>query len=137
MIDINNNEPSFYTFSISVNKCIGSCNNINDLYAKLCVSDIVKNINVKVFNLMSRTNETRYIEWHETCKCKCRLDVSVCNNKQRWNKDKCRCECKELIDKGIWDKIFIWNPSICGCECDKSYGIGQYLDYEICECRKK
>ena len=30
-----------------------------------------------------RTNETRHIEWHETCKCKCRLDTSVCNNKQR------------------------------------------------------
>ena len=36
-------------------------------------------------------------------KCKCRLDVSVCNNKQRWNENKCRCECKELIDKGVWD----------------------------------
>ena len=42
---------------------------------------------------MSRTNETRHIEWHE-CKCKCRLDGSVCNNKQRWNEDKCRYECK-------------------------------------------
>ena len=50
--------------------------------------------NVKVFNLMSRTNKTRYIEWHETCMCKCRLNASVCNNKQRWNEDKCRCECK-------------------------------------------
>ena len=48
---------------------------------------------------MSRTNETRHIEWHKTCKCKCRLDASVFNNKQRWNEDKCRCECKELIDK--------------------------------------
>ena len=47
---------------------------------------VAKNVNVKVFNLMSRTNETRHIKWHETCKCKCRLDASVCNNKQRWNK---------------------------------------------------
>ena len=44
---------------------------------------VVKNLNVKVFNLMSRTNETSHIKWHETCKCKCRLDTSVCNNKQR------------------------------------------------------
>ena len=29
-----------------------------------------------MFNLMSRTNETTHIEWHETCKCKCRLDDS-------------------------------------------------------------
>ena len=48
---------------------------------------------------MSRTNETRHIEWHETCKCKCGLDASVCNNKQHWDEDKYRCECKELIDK--------------------------------------
>ena len=44
-------------------------------------------------------------EWHEMCMCKCRLDASVSNNKQRWNDDKCRCECKELIDKGVCDKF--------------------------------
>ena len=44
--------------------------------------NVVKNLIVKVFNLMSRTNETRHIEWYETCKCKCRLDGSVCNHKQ-------------------------------------------------------
>ena len=38
-----------------------------------------------VFNLISRTNKTRYIKWHETCKCKCRLDTSVCNNKKKKN----------------------------------------------------
>ena len=43
---------------------------------------------------MSRTNKTRHVSWHETCKCKCRLDASVCNNKQCWNNDKYRCECK-------------------------------------------
>ena len=46
------------------------------------------------------------MKWRETCKSKCRLDASVCNNKQRWNEDKCRCECKELIDKGICNKGF-------------------------------
>ena len=43
----------------------------------MCVPDVVKNLNVKVFNLMSRTNETRHIEWYETFRCKCRLDASV------------------------------------------------------------
>ena len=103
----------------------------------MCVPDVIKNLNVKVFNLMSKTNETRHIEWHETCKCKCRLDASVCNNKQRWNDDKCRCECKELIDKGVCDKGYAWNPSNCECECDKSCDVGEYLDYENCKCRKK
>ena len=98
IINVNSDEPVFYHFSIKTSKCSGSCNNINDPYAKMCVPDAVKNLNVKVFNLMSRTNETRHIKWHETCKCKCRLDASVCNNKQHWNYDKCRCECKELIN---------------------------------------
>ena len=44
---------------------------------------------------MSRTNETTHIKWHESCKCKCRLDTGVFNNRQRWNDDICRCECKE------------------------------------------
>ena len=94
----------------------------------MCVPDVVENLNV---------NETRDIEWHETCKCKCRLYASICNNKQPWNNDKCRCECKELIDKGVWEKGFIWNPSNCQCECDKSCDIGEYLDYENCRSRKK
>ena len=91
MINVNRNESSFYPYSIKVNKFSGSCNNINGPYAKLCVHDVVKNINVKVFNIMSR-----HIVWHETCKCKCRLDASVFNNKQCWKKDKWRCECKEF-----------------------------------------
>ena len=86
---------------------------------------------------MSRTNEARHIKWHGTCKCKCRLDASVCNNKQRGNDDKCRCECKELIDKGVRDKGFIWNRSNCECECNKSCDVGKYLEYENCKCRKK
>ena len=127
----------FYPFSSKVNKCSGNCNNINDPYAKICVSDTVKDLNVRVFHLMSRTNETRHIEWHETCKCICRLDNIICNSKQRWNEDKCRCECKELIDKGVCDKVCVWNPSNCECECDKSCNIGEYLDYSSCKFRKK
>ena len=112
IINLNTNErltlnTLFYPYSININKCKDSCNTVNDPYAKICAPDNIKNTNVKVFNLMSRTNETRHIKWYKTCKYRCRLDASLCNNKQRWNKDKCRCECKELIDKGICDERFI------------------------------
>ena len=80
------------------------CNTINDLYSKICVPDNIKKTNVKTFNLMLRTNERRDIKWHKTCKYRCKLDASICNNKQRWSKDKCRGECKELIDKGMCDE---------------------------------
>ena len=86
---------------------------------------------------MSGTNETRAIEWHETCKCRCRFNSSVCNNKQRWNDDKCWCECKELINKGVCNMGFIWNLSNCECKCYKSCDFSEYLDYKSCKCRKR
>ena len=127
VVNVDGDEPVFFPFSIETNKCSGSCNNINYPYSKIC----------KVFNLMSRTNETRYIEWHETCKCECKFGKNVCNNKQHWNKNKCKCECKELIDKGVCNKGFNWNPSNCECEYDKAGDVGEYLDYENSKCRKK
>ena len=67
IINVNTNESVFYPFSIKTSKCSGSCNNINDPYAKMCVPDVIKNLNVKVFNLISRINETRHKDCHETC----------------------------------------------------------------------
>ena len=133
--DINSNNPIFYPFITKINKCSDNCNNINNPCAKIGVPDVIKDLNVKVFNLISKTNETRQIKWHETCKCICRLNKIICNSKQRWNEDKCRCECKELIDKGVYDKGYVWNPSNCECECDKSCNISEYVDYS--NCRKK
>ena len=125
IINVNSNEPVVYLFSIKTSKCSGSSNNINNPYAKICFPDIIKDLNVKVFNLSPRTNETRQIKCHETCKCECKLDASVCNNKQRSNNDKCQCESKELIDKGICNKEYIWNPGNCKCECDKNCDVSE------------
>ena len=77
------------------------------------------------------------IKWHETCKCKSRVEASVCNNKQRWNNDKCSGECKELIDKSMYRKGFIWNASNCECKCNKSCDVGESWDFENCKCRKR
>ena len=62
IINVNRNNPIFYSLSIKISKCSGNCNNINDPYAKICVPDVVKDLDVKVFNLISRTNETRHIK---------------------------------------------------------------------------
>ena len=43
----------------------------------------------------------------------------------------------ELIDKGVWDKGYVWNPSNCECECDKTFDVGEYLDYKNCKYRKR
>ena len=85
-----------------------------------------------------RLNETRNVLWHESCKCICKLNSSVCNNKHIWNDDTCRCDCNEDFS-GIINcaKGFMWNPSTCECQCDKRCKSGQYLDYKNCVCKIK
>ena len=63
--NVDGDDSAFFPFSIKTSRCSGSCNNINNPWAKLGVHDVVKNLNVKVFNLVSGTNETRRIEWYE------------------------------------------------------------------------
>ena len=86
-MNINSDKPLFYPYSILVNKCSGSCSNINNTYAKLCVPDIVKNMNIKVFNLVSIFNETGHMSWHETCICNdvnVRIMIKVELNVKNW-----------------------------------------------------
>ena len=61
IINLNSNELMFYPYSIKINKCKSNFNTVNNAYDKICVPDKIKNTNVKVFNLISRTNETRHI----------------------------------------------------------------------------
>ena len=58
IVNVNSDGPVFFPFSIKASKCSGSCNNINDPYAKICVPDVVKNLSVKVFNLELMKEET-------------------------------------------------------------------------------
>ena len=110
-INVNRNNAVSYPFSIETSKCRGNYNNISDPYVKICVPDVVKDLNVKVFYLISRTNQTRHIKWPKTCRCMCRLDAIVCNNKQceyldyenskckKWLVYKLVDECKKNIDE--------------------------------------
>ena len=99
--------------------------------AKLCVPNVIKGVNMQVYNFLMRLNETRNVLWHESCKCLCKLNSSICNNKQIWNSDTCRCDCNEDF-AGIIScaKGYTWNPSICKCQCDKWCKPGQYLDHK-------
>ena len=121
-----------------VNKCSGSCNTLDEPMAKLCVSNIIKGVNMKVYNFFIRLNETHNVLWHKSCKCVCRLNSSVCNSKQIWNSDTCNCDCNEdfagIISCG---KGYTWNPSTCACECDMWRRPGQYLYYKKCVCKNK
>ena len=131
-------EALFYPYNALVNECSGSCNMLDDPMAKLCVPNIIKRVNMKVYNFLMRLNETRNVLWDESCKCVCRLNSSVCNSKQIWNSDTCRCHCNEDFAGIIsCDKGYTWNPSTCECQCDMWCKPGQYLDHKKCVSKNK
>ena len=67
-------EALFYPYNIQVNKCSGSCNTLDDTIEKLCVSNVIKGLNIKVYNFLTMLNETRNVLRHESCKCVCKLN---------------------------------------------------------------
>ena len=140
LLDVNEvvGEALFYLYNKLVKKCSGSCNTLDDPMAKMCVPNIIKRINMKVYNFLMMLNETRNVLWHKSCKCVCRLNSSVCNSKQIWNGNTCRCNCNEDFAGIIsCDKGYTWNPSTCECQCDMWCKPGQYLDYKKCVCKNK
>ena len=131
-------EALFYPNNMLVNKCSGSCDTLDNPMSKICVLKIIKNVNMKVYNFLMRLNETRNVLWHESCKCVCRLNSSVCNSKQIWNSNTCRCDCNEDFAGIInCNKGYKWNPSTCECQFDKWCKTGQYLDHKNCVCKNK
>ena len=140
ILDVNEGvgEALFYPYNVLVNKCSLSCDTINNPMAKLCAPNVIKRVNMQVYNFLMRLNETRNVLWHESCKCICKLNSSVCNNKQICNDDTCRCDCNEdFTDIISCDKGYTWNPSTSECQCDKWCKPGQYLDHKNCICKNK
>ena len=140
ILDVNEgvDEALFYLYNVLVNKCSGSCNTFDNPMAKLCVPNVIKRVNMQVYNFLMRLNETRNVFWHESCKCVCKLNSSVCNNKQIWNSNTCSCDCNEDF-AGIMNctKGYTWNPSTCECQCDTLCKPGQYLNHKNCVCKNK
>ena len=116
-----------FPYKIKVDRCVGSCNDVDSPCFKVCLPDIVKNISVKVFELISQRNGFKKIEFHKSYKCDCLLNETVCNDQQKWNKDKCRCECLK-IEK--CDVGFSWNVVNCRCEFKKA---AKLMEEEKCK----
>ena len=125
-------------YNVLVNNGSGSCNTFNNPMAKLCVPNVIKRRNMQVYNFLMRLNETRNVLWHESCKCVCKVNSSVCNSKQIWNSDTCRCDCTEDF-AGIINctRGYTWNPSACECQRDMWGKPGQYLNRKNCVFKNK
>ena len=89
ILDVNEGvgKALFYPYNVLINKCSGSCNALDNPMTKFCVPNVIKRANMQVYNLLMRLNETRNVLWHESYKCVCKLNSSVCE---------CQCDtwCK-------------------------------------------
>ena len=105
---------------VSVNICDGSCKNINDQYARVCILNKIKYINVKRFTLMPGVNETRFLVQRKSCKCKSKCNCKLLQFKAKWNHNECWRECKESDDWSYLEKGYVRNLNKCDCECNKA-----------------
>ena len=115
----------YYPFAVNLDRCIRSCNTLNDLSNKLCVPSKTEELVLSVFNKITGINELKILTKHISCECKSQFDGSKCNLNQKWNNTKCRCESKNLKEHYARKKDYIWNSATCTCKN------GEYLASSI------
>ena len=83
-------EFHYYPFAVKLDRCVVSCNTLNYLSNKVCLSNKTEDLNLSVFNMITEINELKILTKHISCECKCKLDGTKCNSNQWWNNYKCR-----------------------------------------------
>ena len=86
LINLHPNEYShpfhYEPLLVKSDKCFGSCNTINNLSNKVCVSNKTEDLNLSVFNMMAGINESKTLTKYISCKCKSKLDGTKCDSNQ-------------------------------------------------------
>ena len=59
LIDLNPLELNYHLLMVSLDKCNGSCNAVDDLFTKKYAPSKTKNVNVEVVNVIIRINEIK------------------------------------------------------------------------------
>ena len=112
LFNLHRNEYSqylqYYPFAVKLDRCVRSCNTLNNLSNKVFVPNKTEDLNLSVFNLIMGINESKILRKHISCECECKFDCRKCNSNHR-------CECK----KHICEKDYIWNTPTCSSENDK------------------
>ena len=91
-IDLNSVELNFYLFTISFK----ICNADDDLFKKVCFLSGTKDVNVKVFNMITKINQIKTLLQHSSYNFSCTFNSAASNSNENWDSDKCQCECKNL-----------------------------------------
>ena len=117
LINLHPNEYSqefhYYPFAVKLDRCVGSCNALNDLSNKVCIPNKTEDLNLSVFNMITGINESKTLIKHISCECKCKFDETKSNSNQWWNNGKCRCEHKK---HHVCEKDYVCNPTTRNCE---------------------
>ena len=112
-----NSHPNEYSqefpycpFAIKLDRCVGSCNTLNDLSNKICLPKKTEDLNLSICNMITGINESKTLTKHILCECECRFDGRKCNSVQWWNNNKCQCQCEKCH---VCD--YVLNPATCKC----------------------
>ena len=77
--NIYSQEFHYYPFAVKLDRCVGSCNTLNDFSNKVCVPNKIEYLNLNVFNMITGINEYKTLTKHISYECKCRFDGKKCN----------------------------------------------------------
>ena len=83
-------------FAVKWDRYIRSRNILNDLSNKVFIPNKTEDLNLRVFNIIARLNESKTLTNHISCEYKCKFDGPKCNSNQSWNKNKCWCDFKNI-----------------------------------------
>ena len=120
-----------------LDRCVGSCNTLNDLSNKVCISNQTEDLNLSVLNMIARINKSETLTKQISCECKCKFylkcgwnEIQIvffkkCNSNQKWNRKK----------HHICEKDYIWNPAACSCNNGKY--LASITDNSVITCDKK
>ena len=82
-------EFHYYPFSVKLDRCVGSCNTLNDFSNKVCIPNKTEDLNLSAFNMITGINESKTLTKHISCGCKCKFDETKCKSNEWWNNKKC------------------------------------------------
>ena len=119
--NLNPEERYCYQLMVSLDRCNGGCNILDDSSSRIYVPNKTEDVNLNIFNMIARINLSKTLTKYIPYGCKCKFDGRKCNSNQKWNKELCWCECKNPIKHHECEEDYIWNPSIYTWE------IGRYL----------
>ena len=96
---------SYYLFAVNLDRCVGSCNTLNDLSNKVYAPKKTQDLNSSVFNVLTEINDWKTLIKHILLKCVYRFDGRKCNSNQKRNNNRHWCECKNLAEHCLWEKV--------------------------------